>query len=87
MSFSFSAPSATTTSNAPDATAYVTGLIAAISDVYFEHVQTTLTIAYIGLHSTSADPWTAPDVGASAGALLSEFRSSWNSSDLEFLYH
>lgn len=66
--------------NAPDATAYVTGLIAAISDVYFEHVQTTLTIAYIGLHSTSADPWTAPDVGASAGALLSEFRSSWNSS-------
>ena len=66
--------------NAPDATAYVTGLIAAVSDVYFEHVQTTLTIAYLGLHSTSADPWNAPDVGASAGALLSEFRSSWNSS-------
>ena len=66
--------------NAPDATAYVTGLIAAISDVYFEHVQTTLSIAYLGLHSTSADPWIAPDVGASAGALLSEFRSSWNSS-------
>ena len=41
--------------NTPDATAYVTGLIAAISDVYFEHVQTTLSIAYLGLHSTSAD--------------------------------
>lgn len=66
--------------NAPDATAYVTGLIAAISDVYFEHVQTTLSIAYLGLHSTSADPWTAPDLGASAGAVLSEFRSAWNSS-------
>lgn len=66
--------------NTPDATAYVTGLIAAISDVYFEHVQTTLSIAYLGLHSTSADPWTAPDVGASASAMLSEFRSAWNAS-------
>ena len=65
--------------NTPDATAYVTGLIAAISDAYFTHVQTTLSIAYLGLHSTAADPWTAPDLGASASAVLSEFRSAWNS--------
>ncbi|MEM1452035.1 MAG: M12 family metallo-peptidase [Planctomycetota bacterium] len=61
-------------------TDYVTGLVAATSDTYFEHVQTTLSIAYLGIHTTAADPWTTPDGGGSTSAMLSEFRSAWNSS-------
>ena len=61
-------------------TSYVTGLVAAVSDVYMRDVQTTLSIAYLGVHTTSADPWTAPDGGGDVASLLSEFRGAWNAS-------
>ncbi|MEM9378794.1 MAG: M12 family metallo-peptidase [Planctomycetota bacterium] len=61
-------------------TDYVTGLVAATSDTYFEHVQTTLSIAYLGIHTNASDPWTTPDGGGSTSAMLSEFRTAWNAS-------
>jgi hypothetical protein len=64
----------------PAATTYVTQLMAAISDQYFTDVQTTLSIAYLGLHTTAADGWTSQDSGGDSGALLDEFRTAWNTS-------
>jgi hypothetical protein len=61
----------------PAATNYVTSLIAAVSDRYFTDVQTTLSIAYLGLYSSAADPWTSQDSGGDASALLNEFVSAW----------
>jgi len=58
-------------------TVYVTGLVAAASDQYFTDVQTTLSIAYLGLHTTSNDGWTTQDTGGDTGALLAEFRARW----------
>ena len=63
-----------------DLTTYVTSLIAAISDQYREDVQTTLSIAYLGVYTTAADPWTSQDSGGDAGDVLDEFRAAWNGS-------
>lgn len=62
------------------ATNYVTQLIAAISAQYVTDVQTTLSIAYLGLYSTPADPWTAQDSGGDASDVLDQFRTAWNTS-------
>ena len=59
---------------------YVTQLIAAISDQYETDAQVSLSIAYLGIYSNPADPWTSADGGGDAGDLLSEFRGAWNSS-------
>lgn len=61
-----------------DLTTYVTSLIAAISDQYFEDVQTTLSIAYLGVHTNSNDGWTTPDGPGSAGDMLAEFKAAWS---------
>ena len=61
-----------------DLTTYVTSLIAAISDQYFEDVQTTLSIAYLGVHTSSNDGWTTPDAPGSTGEMLAEFKSAWS---------
>jgi len=61
-------------------TSYVTQLMAAISSQYFTDVQTTLSIAYLGLHSSASDPWLSQDSGGDAGALLDEFQAAWNTS-------
>lgn len=58
-------------------TNYVTQLIAAVSDRYFQDVQTTLSIAYLGVYSSASDPWTSQDSGGNASALLDEFRAAW----------
>lgn len=63
-----------------DLTTYVTGLVAAVSDVYMRDIQTTLSIAYLGVHTTAADPWTTPDGGGDTAAMLTEFRAAWNTS-------
>ncbi len=60
---------------------YVTSLVAAISDQYFEDAQTTLSIAYLGLHSDSDDGWTSQDGPGDAGDLLDEFRAAWTGSN------
>jgi len=58
-------------------TSYVTQLVAAVSEQYFIDVQTTLSIAYLGVYSNAADPWTAQDSGGNAGNLLDQFRAAW----------
>jgi len=59
------------------ASTYVTQLMAAISDQYFTDVQTTISIAYLGLYSSVSDPWLSQDSGGDAGDLLDEFRNDW----------
>jgi hypothetical protein len=62
-------------------TSYVTGLIGAVSDQYFTDVQTTLSIAYLGIHTTSNDGWTTQETpGADVGDLLDEFQADWGTS-------
>lgn len=62
-------------------TNYVTGLIGAVSDQYLTDVQTTLSIAYLGIHTTSNDGWSTQETaGTDAGDLLDEFMSDWGSS-------
>jgi hypothetical protein len=56
---------------------YVVGLIGAVSDQYFTDVQTTLSIAYLGIHTSSNDGWTSQDGAGDAGDLLDEFRAAW----------
>ena len=58
-------------------TTYVTQLIAAISDRYFTDIQTTLSIAYLGVYTTAGDPWTSQDSGGNSSNLLDEFRAAW----------
>jgi Metallo-peptidase family M12/Calx-beta domain len=59
---------------------YVTELVAAVSDRYLTDVQATLSIAYLGIWSTPADPWSSQDGGGDASDLLDEFRTAWNAS-------
>ena len=61
----------------PATTAYVTQMMAAISDQYFTDVQTTLSIAYLGIYTSAGDPWTSQDSGGSPNTLLDEFRNDW----------
>lgn len=63
--------------SAPAATNYITQLIAAVSDQYFTDIQTTLTIAYLGIYTDANDPWTAQDSGGTASNVLDQFRSAW----------
>ena len=58
-------------------TAYVTSLFGAVSDQYFTDVQTTLSIAYLGVYTSAADPWTSQDSGGNSQALLNEFVDAW----------
>jgi hypothetical protein len=60
-----------------DAASYITQLIAAISDPYLVDVQTTLSIAYLGLYSSPKDPWTTVDDGGDMYELLDEFTIAW----------
>jgi len=61
-------------------TNYVTEQIAAISEQYVTDVQTTLSIAYLGIHTDSNDGWTAPDGPGTTIDVLNEFRSAWSGS-------
>jgi hypothetical protein len=60
-------------------TDYVTGMLGAISDQYVTDAQCTLSIAYLGIHTTSNDGWTTQEQsGADAGDLLDEFQAAWS---------
>lgn len=59
---------------------YVTSLMAAVSDRYVTDVQAQLSVSYLGVYTTPADPWTAQDSGGDAGDVLDEFRAAWNGS-------
>jgi hypothetical protein len=60
---------------------YVTAQIGAISDQYVEDVQTTLSIAYLGIHTGANDGWSTQETaGGDALDLLEEFRAAWGTS-------
>ena len=61
-------------------TNYVTSLIAAVSNVYLADVQTTLSIAYLGIHTTADDGWSTPDGPGSTIAMIDEFQAAWGPS-------
>ncbi len=61
------------------AAAYATSLIAAVAQTYQRDLQTTLSIAYLGMYSTPDDPWTTQDSFGTSFELLNEFRSAWAS--------
>jgi hypothetical protein len=61
----------------PALTTYVTQLIAAVSDQYFQDVQTTLSIAYLGVYTNASDPWTTQDSGGNSSSVLDAFRAAW----------
>jgi metallopeptidase family M12-like protein/Calx-beta domain-containing protein len=56
---------------------YVVSLVAAVSEQYRTDVQTTLSIAYLGVHTGSNDGWTTPDGPGTASEMLDEFRTDW----------
>ena len=59
---------------------YVAGLVAAAGEQYFTDVQATLSIAYLGIHTSSDDGWTTQDVGGGGDELLEVFRAAWGTS-------
>jgi hypothetical protein len=64
--------------SSPALLSYVTQLVAAVSERYQTDIQTSLSIAYLGVYTTAGDPWTSQDGGGDAGDLLDEFRDAWN---------
>lgn len=58
-------------------TDYVASLVGAVSDQYLTDVQTTLSIAYLGIYTTASDPWTTPDGPGTTTQMLDEFRNAW----------
>ncbi|QDU69546.1 M12 family metallo-peptidase [Engelhardtia mirabilis] len=59
------------------AEAYALSLFGAVSDTYVDQVGTLVHVAYLGLYTTSSDPWNTPDIGGGSGDMLNEFRSAW----------
>jgi hypothetical protein len=64
-------------SSSAELTTYVTELVAAVSAQYFVDVQTNLSIAYLGVHTSSNDGWTTQESGGNSGDLLDEFQAAW----------
>lgn len=62
------------------ATSYLTMLFAAISDRYEQQASTALTFPYVQIYTTSADPWSTPDVPGTSQQMLTEFRNAWTGS-------
>ncbi len=63
--------------DADAAETYVLTLLGAASAIYEEQCETTFTLPYIGIHTTSNDPWHSQDSGGSTIDLLYEFRAAW----------
>ena len=59
-------------------TAYMTTLLAAVSDRYETQINTVLQYPYVQFYTTSNDPWSVPDSGTgNTSEMLNEFRSAW----------
>ncbi len=56
---------------------YVATLFGAISALYQQEIGVSLTVNYVGVWTTSNDPWVAQDGGGNANAVLNEFQSKW----------
>jgi len=59
-------------------TAYMTTLLAAISDRYEEQINTILTYPYLMFYTNAGDPWSTPECGTCGTAdMLNEFVNAW----------
>ncbi|MBM3990767.1 MAG: hypothetical protein FJ298_07130 [Planctomycetes bacterium] len=56
---------------------YTATLWAFISDRYETQAATILTFPYVGFYTSGSDPWSTPDTGGDAGAMLGEFQAAW----------
>ena len=56
---------------------YAVSLFGAVSARYREQLQTVITLPYLGLYTTAADPWTSQGVGGTSVDLLYEFQTAW----------
>ena len=63
--------------NVDAARAYAVSLLGAVSARYREQVGVVLTLPYLGMYSTSADPWQSEESGGSSIDLLFEFQDAW----------
>jgi hypothetical protein len=61
----------------PAQASYTATLWAFISDRYETQASTILTFPYVGFYTSASDPWSSPDTGAGAGAMLGEFQAAW----------
>ena len=59
------------------AQAYAVSLFGAVSARYREQFDTVITLPYLGLYTTPADPWTSQDMGGTSIDLLYEFQAAW----------
>jgi hypothetical protein len=66
--------------DATAATTYVTQLVAAVGHRYQQRVQTQMSLLYLSLYDTTADPWTSIEGGGTAEDLLDEFAAYWGTS-------
>ncbi|MFT4708980.1 MAG: hypothetical protein ACI8Q9_000096 [Planctomycetota bacterium] len=63
----------------PAAEAYAVSLMGAVSARYREQLDLVITLPYLGLYSTPADPWLSQDQGGSSLDVLYEFQGAWSS--------
>jgi hypothetical protein len=63
--------------NAGAAQSYAVALFGAISARYREQLDVIITLPYLGLYTTPADPWTSQDFGGTSIDLLFEFEAAW----------
>ncbi len=59
------------------ASTYALSLLGAVSDRYREQVGVILTLPYLGLYTTSADPWFWSSNGGNSIDVLYEFQDAW----------
>jgi len=59
------------------AEAYAVSLMGAVSARYREQLDLVITLPYLGLYSSSADPWLAQDQGGTSLDVLYEFQGAW----------
>lgn len=58
-------------------TAFLTTLLAAVSDRYVEQIDTLLTYPYVQFYTSSNDPWSTPDFPGGSIDMLTEFEQAW----------
>lgn len=55
----------------------MTTLLAWVSNRYELQVQTLLTLPYVNVYTTPADPWTTADTGGNCIDMIYEFQAAW----------
>lgn len=66
--------------NTTAANDYLLSLWGAISAIYANQVNTSISVPYVALYSTPADPWSSPEAGGGTVDLLFELDDYWSGS-------